>query len=290
NNDFREAVSLTGAETKIVDKDALTLGALATGNLTASSTGTLNLGQGSVGGALVAGSNGGGIAESGVLSANSLTATSGGGVIVLTQRNAIGEVSLDSGGGAITYASASGFGLTLANQGGRGSVDVDVGGGALALRNTGFGGASLAIASASAVSSPSSANRSFVVDPASRSIDVNLAAGPTNSVALAFRRVLQVTSPRTFNYNGVLWANIAFAEQAGGSAFVLPAVARDQAQAQRVAAGIGSVEARLRRNELTFEEIQAPVAYEDLRAMQAECSAEQAEGQIGAACKKSAPQ
>jgi hypothetical protein len=288
-NDFRGAVNLTGGTTQIKDVNALTLGTLATDDLTANSSGDLNLGQGSVRGALEAGSSGGGIAQSGSLSAASLTANSGGGSIALTQRNSIGEVSLDGGGAAISYASTGSFGLALANQGGRGSVEVDVGGGVLALRNTGFAGSSLAVTSASAVTTPSAASRSFVVDSATRSIDVNLASGATNPVARAFQGLLQVGSPRTFEYNGVLWINIAFAEQAGGSAFVLPAVARDQAQAQRVAAGIGSVEARLRRNELTFEEIQAPVTYEDLRAMQAECSAEQAEERIGASCKNSAP-
>ncbi|WP_046965555.1 hypothetical protein, partial [Xanthomonas pisi] len=58
-NDFQQAVSLRGGATQITDSGALTLGTLATGNLTATSTGTLNLGSGRVTGALGATSNNG---------------------------------------------------------------------------------------------------------------------------------------------------------------------------------------------------------------------------------------
>jgi hypothetical protein len=67
-NDFTGAVSLTGAATQITDKNALTLGTLATtGNLTVASTGALNLGQGTVGGALSATSGNADITQSGGL-------------------------------------------------------------------------------------------------------------------------------------------------------------------------------------------------------------------------------
>ena len=56
-NDFGFAVSLTGGATKVTDKNSLTLGTLATGDLTLTSTGALNLGQGKVSGNLVAGAN-----------------------------------------------------------------------------------------------------------------------------------------------------------------------------------------------------------------------------------------
>jgi uncharacterized protein with beta-barrel porin domain len=66
-NDFRHAVSLAGGTVAIVDKNALSLGTLATGDLTATSTGDLNLGSGAVGGSLSANSNGGAITQTGPL-------------------------------------------------------------------------------------------------------------------------------------------------------------------------------------------------------------------------------
>src|SRR3546814_19645650 len=59
NNDFTGAVNLSGGATQITDMNALTLGTLSTGALTATSPGALNLGTGRVGGNLVATSNNG---------------------------------------------------------------------------------------------------------------------------------------------------------------------------------------------------------------------------------------
>ncbi len=66
-NDFTGTVNLTGGATQITDGNALALGTLSTGNLTATSTGALNLGSGTVGGNLAATSNNGAIGQTGAL-------------------------------------------------------------------------------------------------------------------------------------------------------------------------------------------------------------------------------
>src|ERR1019366_2082822 len=72
NNDFTGAVNLAGGTTQITDGNALTLGTLATGALTAASTGALNLGSGSAS-SIVAASNGGPVSQSGALSVSGTT-------------------------------------------------------------------------------------------------------------------------------------------------------------------------------------------------------------------------
>ncbi len=89
-NDFGQAVSLTSGSATITDSGALTLGTLATGNLTAISSGALNLGSGTVTGTLAATSNGGAISQS---ASNPLTVT--------------GSSTLDAGTGAITLQQAA---------------------------------------------------------------------------------------------------------------------------------------------------------------------------------------
>ena len=87
-NDFTGAVSLTGGATQITDANALTLGTLATGALTATSTGALNLGQGNVNGALVATSNNGAVTQTGPLViAGSASIAAGAAPITLTSAN-----------------------------------------------------------------------------------------------------------------------------------------------------------------------------------------------------------
>ena len=77
-NDFGGAISLTGGDATIVDQNALTFGALATGNLIADSTGALNLGAGDVGGSLSANSSGGAITQTGALSVTGTSVISAG--------------------------------------------------------------------------------------------------------------------------------------------------------------------------------------------------------------------
>jgi hypothetical protein len=109
-NDFTGAVTLTGGTTQITDANALTLGALGTGALTAISTGTLNLGSGTVAGHLDATSNGGAIIQSGALNVtggNTSAIDAGSGTITLTQANDFtGAVTLTGGTTQITDANA----------------------------------------------------------------------------------------------------------------------------------------------------------------------------------------
>lgn len=95
-NDFTLAVNMKGGESKIVDKNALSLGTLATGNLQAQSNGVLSLGEGAVSGTLNARSGGNNIVQSNALSVS-------------------GNATLDAGAGNITL-----------NNGGNDFSNVDV--------------------------------------------------------------------------------------------------------------------------------------------------------------------
>lgn len=107
-NDFQGAVSLKGVgTTQITDLNSLTLGDLATGALTATSTGALNLGQGDVTGALSATSNGGNITQTSTLSVrggatSTSTFNAGTGDITMTAASNIytGNVSIDAANNA----------------------------------------------------------------------------------------------------------------------------------------------------------------------------------------------
>ncbi|QHG85801.1 filamentous hemagglutinin N-terminal domain-containing protein [Xanthomonas cucurbitae] len=84
NNDFQQAVTLSGGLTNINDRNALTLGTLNTGNLTATSNGALNLGSGTIDGILVATSNGGAVTQTGaLLVTGTSTVDAGSGALVL---------------------------------------------------------------------------------------------------------------------------------------------------------------------------------------------------------------
>jgi filamentous hemagglutinin family protein len=100
-NDFRGVVSMTGGITQITDLSSLTLGTLATGALTAISTGALNLGQGDVIGALSATSNGGAISQTGGLTLGSTSIfNSGSGSVTMTA--GLGGAAQNSFGGAVS--------------------------------------------------------------------------------------------------------------------------------------------------------------------------------------------
>ena len=103
-NDFVGAVSLTGGAVSISDANALALGTLDAGSLVARSHGALNLGTGSVAGALDADSDGGAIGQSGALAVGGAsTVDAGAGDIALTHadNDFIGAVSLTGGAVAI---------------------------------------------------------------------------------------------------------------------------------------------------------------------------------------------
>jgi autotransporter-associated beta strand protein len=125
-NDFGGVVHLTGGTTEITDANALTLGNLATGDLTATSNGALSLGQGSAA-SINATSNNGAIVQSGPLAvAGTTTLNAGTGTITLTQATNSFGGALGIAGGNTSIVAASG--LTL----GDGSV-----GGTLALTSGG---------------------------------------------------------------------------------------------------------------------------------------------------------
>jgi autotransporter-associated beta strand protein len=108
-NDFQSAVTLTGAVTQVTDGNALVLGTLNTGNLSAISTGNLNLGQGTVSGTLAANSNGGAITQAGGLTVTGAsTINAGAGNITLGSgtNDFQGAVNLTGGISQVTDANA----------------------------------------------------------------------------------------------------------------------------------------------------------------------------------------
>ena len=123
-NNFQGAVDLTGGTTQITDANALTLGTLATGSLTAianagGGAANLNLGQGTVSGALSATSNGGNVIQS----ASGLTVT--------------GDATINAGAGDITLANAANNFQGLVNLTGAVTQITDVGALALGTLSTG---------------------------------------------------------------------------------------------------------------------------------------------------------
>ncbi|MGJ7484585.1 autotransporter domain-containing protein [Variovorax sp. LT2P21] len=109
NNVFGSTVSLVGGNTQIVASNALTLGTLATGNLTASSSGALNLGRGTVTGTLSTTSNGGAITQSAsnplaVSGTSNLDAGAGAITVTTSGNDFLGAVSLTGGNTAIADA------------------------------------------------------------------------------------------------------------------------------------------------------------------------------------------
>src|SRR3546814_8068525 len=105
-NDFVGAVDIVGGAIQITDANALTLGTVTAGQLTATSTGDLDLGTTDVSGTLVAHSNGVAIVQGGALQVG-------------------GTTELDAGTGDVT----------LANAGNDFGGAVDVTGGAISLRD-----------------------------------------------------------------------------------------------------------------------------------------------------------
>ena len=135
-NHFGGSVNLAGGSTRIADSGALSLGTLATGDLEATSHGALDLGSGSIGGALVAASNGGTIGQTGALSVTGTSQlTAGAGAVTLTQNNQLtGAVTVQAGGGVALETSTD---LTVASLSSGGAVSL-VAGGALNLPGGGI--------------------------------------------------------------------------------------------------------------------------------------------------------
>jgi hypothetical protein len=102
-NDFSGSVSLTGGTTQITDANALTLGTVNTGALTTINTGALNLGTGTINGALSSTTNGGNITQTGAMT---VTGTS----------------NLQAGSGSITLSLANDF-VGAVTAGGTGGIN-----------------------------------------------------------------------------------------------------------------------------------------------------------------------
>ncbi|PPU64344.1 hypothetical protein XcodCFBP4690_09250 [Xanthomonas codiaei] len=119
-NNFTGAVNITAGTTRIDDGNALTLGTLNTGNLTATSNGALNLGSGSVGGTLTAVSNNGAIIQS-TGSGLTVTGTSnlqaGTGAITLTTGSNDFQQAVTLGGGATSITDANALTLGTLSTG-----------------------------------------------------------------------------------------------------------------------------------------------------------------------------
>ena len=103
-NDFQNTVNLTGGDTVIADTNALALGTLDTGALTVTSNGSLGLGSGTIGGDLIATSQGGAITQTGALAvqgASILDAGAGAITLTNTSNHFTGAVSLTGAGIAV---------------------------------------------------------------------------------------------------------------------------------------------------------------------------------------------
>ena len=135
-NDFGGAVSLAGGAAAINDINALTLDTLDVASLDASSHGALDLGTGSIGGDLVAESNGGAIGQSGALAVGGTsTIDAGTGAIALAHagNDFGGAMSLTGGETAINDAGALVLGtLDVASLDASSHGDLSLGGGSIA--------------------------------------------------------------------------------------------------------------------------------------------------------------
>ncbi|MGY1520569.1 two-partner secretion domain-containing protein [Luteimonas sp. A482] len=174
-NEFEGTVSLSGGPVSVRDANALRLGTLDASSLQVTSAGALSLGEGVIGGSLIANSNGGSITQAGALrvdGVSTINAGSGaitlsnagndfrnlvnlaGGVAVLRDMNALGLGALNvtslavTSGGALSLGSgAIGGNLTATTTSGgitqtgallvAGASSIDAGASAVTLANAG---------------------------------------------------------------------------------------------------------------------------------------------------------
>jgi len=152
-NDFQGAVSLRGGATQVQSGGTLTLGTLHTGNLTATSHGDLDLGEGTVAGTLNAQANGHLIKQTGALTlTGAITLNAGNAAITLDDAHNDLQGAITATGGGVSLRSANDLRLVsltqLPNQalvldaGGTlflpaGTQDIDTGSGALTLASRG---------------------------------------------------------------------------------------------------------------------------------------------------------
>jgi hypothetical protein len=158
----------------ITDSGALTLGTLATGNLTATSSGALNLGSGTVNGALVATSNGGAIGQS---TTNPLAVS--------------GTSALDAGSGSIALTNAGNdFGQAVSATG-RGIALADANAltiGALTLGSN----SALSLIAGGALSLPA-----IAIDTGTADLTLHSGGVLTTAAALSGNRRILIPAPET---------------------------------------------------------------------------------------------
>ena len=170
-NDFTGAVTVTGGDTTLVDRNALTLGTLAVGALDVSSAGALNLGRGTVGGALAARSANNAITQGGALAVSGASNVNAG----------TGNVTLDQSGNTLAGAvTVTGNTVTLAN-----ARDLDV-----ALNLTG-----VTARATTTTTQGGNVRIGVALDPATTSATLTSnAAGDTTLAAIDARTVLDISS------------------------------------------------------------------------------------------------
>jgi hypothetical protein len=123
-NDFQGTVSLTGGATQITDGNALTLGTVNTGSLTTINTGALDLGTGTINGALDSTTNNGDITQTGAIVVTGTTDLQAGtGSITLPASNDFQGVVTADGTGGITIVDTTGLSLGALDAG-AGVVDL----------------------------------------------------------------------------------------------------------------------------------------------------------------------
>ena len=128
-NDFTGAVSLAGGTTQVTDTNALTLGTLGTGALTAVSHGALNLGSGTVTGNLIATSNNGAIGQAGALHVTgSSTINAGSAAIALTNANNDFGSAVTATGTGVQITDANNLAIAGLASGANGTVSLIAGG------------------------------------------------------------------------------------------------------------------------------------------------------------------
>src|SRR3546814_18355439 len=118
-NDLGGTVEMSGGTVAITDANALTLGTVAAGQLTATSGGRLDLGTTDVSGALVAHSSGGAIEQGGALRVGGATELDAGpGDVVLPHagNDFVGTLGIPGGSVAIVYAIGLTLGTVTADQ------------------------------------------------------------------------------------------------------------------------------------------------------------------------------
>ncbi|MGW8342061.1 beta strand repeat-containing protein [Xanthomonas axonopodis] len=124
-------VTLTGGDTRIADTGALTLGALNTGNLIATSNGALNLGSGSgsVRGTLAATSGNGAISQSaGLIVDGTAILNAGSGVIALTEGNNNFRSDVSLTGTGISVVDRDDLRVSSISNGTNGAIALTAGG------------------------------------------------------------------------------------------------------------------------------------------------------------------